>query len=52
MLVPLASMYVSLESHKLDFDTEVSNLISLLVLYFPLASSLISIQFFVQNVVV
>ena len=37
VVVPLTSMYVSLQSHKLDFNVEVSNLIRLLVLYVQLS---------------
>ena len=49
VLFPLASIYASLQSHKLDFNILVSNLISLLVLYIPLNSPFISTQFFVLN---
>ena len=48
-IVPLISIYESAQSHKLDFSIVVLNLISLLVLYSPLASSFISTQFFALN---
>ena len=47
VMVPLASMYASLKSRKLVFNTEVLNLIWPLVLYVPRASSFISTQLFV-----
>ena len=50
-IVPLTSIYVSLESHKLDLNIEDLNLIYLLVLYVPRESSFISTQFFVLNLV-
>ena len=48
-IVPLKSIYVSLEVHKLDFNKLVLNFIWLLVLYIPPVSSFISSQFFVLN---
>ena len=48
-IVPLTSRYPSLQSHKPDLKIEVLNLIWLLVLHVPLASSLISTQLFVPN---
>ena len=39
VIVPLKSIYASLLSHKIDFSIEVLNLIWLLVLYVPRASS-------------
>ena len=50
-IVPLTSIYVSLQSHKLDFNIEVLNLFSLPVLYVPRDSSFISNQFFALNLV-
>ena len=44
-IVPLETIYVSLKSHKLDIV--VFNLIWLLVVYVPHASSFISTQFFI-----
>ena len=35
-VLPLTSIYASLQSHKLDFSIAVLNLMSLLVLYTPL----------------
>ena len=45
------SVYASLQSHQVDFNIEVLNLTWLLVLYVPRASSFISTQFFVLNLV-
>ena len=44
-IVPLETIYVSLKSHKLDIV--VFNLVWLLVVYVPHASSFISTQFFI-----
>ena len=44
-IVPLETIYISLKSHKLDIV--VFNLIWLLVVYVPHASSFISTQFFI-----
>ena len=49
VIVLLTSIYASLESYKLDFNIVVLNLISLLILYIPLDSSFISMQFLVLN---
>ena len=46
---PLTSTYVSLQSHKVDFNFVVLNLIWLLTLHVPLDSSFTSIQIFVLN---
>ena len=46
---PLASIYASLQSHKLDLSIDALKLICLLTEYVPLDSSFISTQFFVLN---
>ena len=46
---PLTSTYASLQSHKVDFNFVVLNLIWLLTLHVPLDSSFTSIQIFVLN---
>ena len=51
LIVSLASIYVSLQSHRLDFSIEVLKLIWLSMLFVPCASSFISIEFFVLNLV-
>ena len=49
VLIPLISMYAPLQLQKLDFNIAVLNLIWLLALYVPHASSFISNQVFVLN---
>ena len=48
-VVPLTSIYASLQSHKSDFNFEVFNLVRLSVLYVPCNLAFISTQNFVLN---
>ena len=45
IIVPLTGIYASLQSHKLHFIIYILNLIWVLVLYVPRASSFISTQY-------
>ena len=47
VIAPYTSRYASLQSHQIDFNILVSNLIWLFALYIPRESSFILTQFFV-----